>query len=310
MITKLIIKKNILFLLFLILVIINTFSYAGGPGSTSAAFLKIGVGARPAGMGGAFTAVANDVNSIFWNPAGLLSINNNEFIFMHNDWFENINYEYIGYAHKLNKNVIGIGVSYVNLGNIDVTQINGLSPVTNLGTTDAKDMLLIFSYAKKFIKKINTGINFKYINETIESKSADAFAFDIGTNISLINKKWMCALVLQNIGSKIKFINKSYSLPAALKIGTAYKLDNIDLTLSIDICKPNDNTWTTNIGGEYLYKNFYFRAGYSSINDAGSGLTGGTGFRFLKYKLDYAYVPYGDLGSSHRISFNINFSSK
>ena len=43
-------------------------------GTTSAVFLKLEQGVRPIGMGGAYTAAADDVNSIMWNPAGLAKV--------------------------------------------------------------------------------------------------------------------------------------------------------------------------------------------------------------------------------------------
>ena len=48
-------------------------------GTAAAAFLKIDAGSRPMGMGGAFTGLADDINTLFWNPAGLASIQDQEF---------------------------------------------------------------------------------------------------------------------------------------------------------------------------------------------------------------------------------------
>ena len=49
-----------------------------GAGTVGAAFLKIEGGSRPVGMGGAFAGLANDVNTIFWNPAGLTAVQDQE----------------------------------------------------------------------------------------------------------------------------------------------------------------------------------------------------------------------------------------
>ena len=72
-------------------------------GTTAAAFLKIDSGTRPMAMGGAFTGLANDVNTLFWNPAGLTSIEFREFSAMQNFSIADINSQAIGYAQRLNK---------------------------------------------------------------------------------------------------------------------------------------------------------------------------------------------------------------
>ncbi len=56
-----------------VLILILSFNcYAAGPGTTAASFLKIGVGARAAAMGDAFTAVADDPTALYWKLANLL----------------------------------------------------------------------------------------------------------------------------------------------------------------------------------------------------------------------------------------------
>ena len=72
-------------------------------GTTAAAFLKIDSGTRPMAMGGAFTGLANDVNTLFWNPAGLTSIEFREFSAMQNFSIADINSQAIGYAQRLNQ---------------------------------------------------------------------------------------------------------------------------------------------------------------------------------------------------------------
>ncbi|MCB0296475.1 MAG: UPF0164 family protein, partial [Calditrichaeota bacterium] len=68
-------------------------------GTTAAQFLKIGAGARPIGMGGAYTALANDILSIYWNPAGLSRvIGNGEAAFNHAEWLAETNYDFAAFS--------------------------------------------------------------------------------------------------------------------------------------------------------------------------------------------------------------------
>ena len=70
-------------------------------GTTAAQFLKIGIGARALGMGGAYSAVSNDVTALYWNPAGLSSSKKNGIILDHQDWIMDVDLDFIGGPIKL-----------------------------------------------------------------------------------------------------------------------------------------------------------------------------------------------------------------
>src|SRR3990167_1240689 len=73
-------------------------------GTSGAAFLKIGAGARPTGMGGAYSAIADDVNAVYWNPGGLSTIKGkNEFVAMRAELFQSIQYNFFAFAHPMNE---------------------------------------------------------------------------------------------------------------------------------------------------------------------------------------------------------------
>src|SRR5438128_9985999 len=67
-------------------------------GTSSATFLKIGIGARAVGLGESFVAVANDPSAIFWNPAGLASMQRQEVELNHVSWPGDVNYEHLAYV--------------------------------------------------------------------------------------------------------------------------------------------------------------------------------------------------------------------
>lgn len=70
-------------------------------GTTVAQFLKIGAGARPISMGGAYTALADDINSIYWNPAGLAIIGGSgEATFNHAEWLADTQYDFAAFFLK------------------------------------------------------------------------------------------------------------------------------------------------------------------------------------------------------------------
>ena len=78
-----------------------------GAGTVGAAFLKVEGGSRPVGMGGAFAGLANDINTIFWNPAGLTAVRDQELTAMQHFSFADINNQSIGYAQRMDRLVWG-----------------------------------------------------------------------------------------------------------------------------------------------------------------------------------------------------------
>src|SRR5271170_6902635 len=80
-------------------------------GDTGAAFLKLDTGPRAIGMGGSFAGLADDVNAIQYDPAGLAYLTQKEVTLMHAIWFEDIFYDYLGVAWPLSGNMGTIGFS-------------------------------------------------------------------------------------------------------------------------------------------------------------------------------------------------------
>src|SRR5579864_5665137 len=69
-------------------------------GTTTANFLKLGVGARAEAMGEAYTAVADDATALHWNPAGITRVapDGGSIAFMHAPYIESTYYDYGGFA--------------------------------------------------------------------------------------------------------------------------------------------------------------------------------------------------------------------
>src|SRR6202142_2086172 len=89
-------------------------------GTSGAEFLKIGPGARPAGMGEAFTGVADDIHAIYWNPAGLGTLKTAEITGMHMQYFQSIQYEFAAFAYPTKENgTWGFATTNLHTDNID-----------------------------------------------------------------------------------------------------------------------------------------------------------------------------------------------
>ncbi|NIO19084.1 PorV/PorQ family protein [bacterium] len=283
-------------------------------GTTGATFLKIGVGASPMSMGEAFVAVADDANTIYWNPAGLNNISQPEITAMHNEWFEDIRYEFLGYVQPT-KRFGNFGIGFILLHMSKITRVKedelGLY-AGKAGTFSVSDKSFILAYGKEITDDISSGISLKIIQQINADVKGTGIAFDLGCLYKMPVDNLMAGLNVQNIGPAIKVEKERFALPLNIKLGFSYKIRQSFL-LAIDLNQPVDNYLNIGLGSEYWFKNiFALRLGYkyqSGANDLGSlsGLRAGCGFRWRDYGIDYAFVPYGELGNTHRISLHVKF---
>jgi len=266
--------------------------YANGPGTTAASFLKIGIGARASAMGDAFTALSSDGTSLYWNPAGLTYLTEKEILATYNSWFEEIKQGYLSFSFPSSKGKIGLGISYVDMGSIEGRDEEG-NPT---GDFTARDTHIFIGYAKR-LKKISWGITFGWLEDTIKNDKKNVFLGNVGL-LYPVSDRFTLGLAAQNIGGKLG----NDPLPLTFKLGAASKLKNV--TFALDIAKPQDNEVYYCLGAEWWLRDaLALRAGYKTNQDQGEGWSAGLGFKFGRSDLDYAYVPYGDLGKTHRISW-------
>jgi hypothetical protein len=82
------------------------------------------------------------------------------------------------------------------------------------------------------------------------------------------------------------------------------------LLVSCDLNKPLDNKLEIRTGAEWwLAELFALRAGYRTniAKNAGLGVSAGFGLKFSNYIIDYSFLPYGDIGNTHRLSLSYKF---
>lgn len=190
---------------FVVLFLTLSLSIVGQTRKYSNEFLNIGVDAAAMAMGNAVTSSVSDVTAGYWNPAGLMHIDNYELGLMHAAYFANIaQYEYAGFAMPIDKNsafgitAIRFGVDDIldttelidNQGNIDYNRINLFS---------AADYALQLSYARKpLIKDFYWGLNAKIIHRRI-GKFATAFGFGLDAALQYQTENWNYGLMLRDI---------------------------------------------------------------------------------------------------------------
>jgi len=159
-------------------------------------------------MSGAVTSSVDDVNSGYWNPAGLTAIEQGEISLMHSNYFANIaNYNYIAYAKPID-NQSAIGLSMIRFGVddiLDTTQLiddQGNINYDRINLFSSVDYGFIISYARKMLtKEISYGINTKIIRRIIgDFASSWGFGLDIGLQLKTSNN-WRFGLMARDIST-------------------------------------------------------------------------------------------------------------
>ena len=115
-----------------------------GSQNVGADFLKIGVGARAVSMGSAFVAAANDISAVYWNPAGLAHLDENQFSAMHAEWLSDMSFDFLGAAMPTQNGTIGLSAIYLCQDDIDRRDSSG----ADTGKFGAYDAALSVSYAR------------------------------------------------------------------------------------------------------------------------------------------------------------------
>ncbi len=308
-------------LVFLIMLLNISLVYGAKSGSKSLTFLNIAPNARVAAMGEGFTALADDVSAVYWNPAGLGILKNTEVGINYNLYFEDMSYINFQFAGVFDFGTIGLNVSSFNYGSID-NYING----NLMSSIKPSDMSVSLSYGFKMIRDLYFGITGKYISEKLtDNYKGISIAGDAGLlycDFLGIIKNLNFAVIAMNIGSGPKFDSEKNDLPMTLKGGFAYKLRFArsiaklkDINFTIDLIMPSDSDSGIRYGTELWWYNLpgridaAVRFGIKAPQDLGftSGITFGGGIRLFNVQIDYALVDFGDLGKTHRMGASYKF---
>jgi hypothetical protein len=275
-------------------------------------FLLISPGARAAGMGEAFVALADDATAVYWNPAGLAFQTGHEITFMHCKWLPallgagaDMYYEFLAYRQYVPglHGTLGGNITFFNMGEMNQT---GESGPEIIGTFQSWDLNVTLSYATKLNENLGLGVSARYIRSNLAPVGAgeekgtgigNAFAVDVGV-------LWKMPFIrglsfganLSNMGPKITYIDAAQAdpLPTNLKLGFAYRLLDSDynrLTLGIDtnkllVVRHKDGA------PDPFYKAIFSAWGDGSFNDQMKRLISSIGAEYVYNNMIFLRAGY------------------
>lgn len=301
-------------------------------GTTSAAFLKIGAGARASAMAGAYTALSDDPYALYWNPAGLAYPAVKTLAFTHNDYFEGLKQEYFGFVApgekirflgggKIKNGNLGLGLNYFytpkdlerRSGSFENDPLNPISPVE--GKFKAYDLAFSIGYGYNLDGGLRLGGALKFIRQSIDAESGNTAALDLGAlyDFGWLDRRFTAGFAVQNLGPGVKFDEKRFPLPLTFRAGLSHRIHEKGPLVSMDLSKPIDNYPSLALGLEHpLSDKLYLRTGYRCRQygnelGAASGFAAGLGLNYRQFSFDYAFSPFGDLGAAHRLSLSFRF---
>jgi hypothetical protein len=312
-------------------------------GTSAAPFLKIPVGSRGVGMGGAFVSVADDPSALFWNPGGLPRVGSMGVIVDHSPWLPGLQFNFAGAVVPVpDFGTIGVSVTALTTDQMDVT-----TPEDEMGTGETFDASFIsigFSYGVFLTDRFSIGATVKYINERIWHSTATGFAFDFGTIYNTPLEGLRLGFSISNFGPKRQIGGEDlnvnvdidsgqkgnslvvgelktdeFDLPLLMQVGLSmdvWQYGGNQLTIAVDGINPSDNAQSINTGAEFsmFNKMFILSAGLSELllKDNERGFTMGAGFNTsidgsIKLNIGYAFQEFIHLNNVNRFSLMLLF---
>jgi len=277
-------------------------------GTAFAAPIDLQIGCRPKAMGGAFVAVADDINAGYWNPAGLKLVENKGFSFMHSNPFSipEVSLDYIALvipdAFPWMKGALGL--SYLKLAaKLEEGQDDYTNPMEdNIYTLSVGSVI--------WEDSLYYGVNVKALDISAEEIKRSGMGFDFGL-LWKINESFSAGMMMRNLSSHLG--NENF--PVEKRFGIAGRFLDDKLIVAADYNSKEEvegqrDYWGSHFGAEYrIIDSLALRLGSDKGNlTAGFGFDfGGAGKGIPAGTFDYSYAKNEDLDYTHRFSLTILF---
>ncbi len=289
----------------------TTMAQSGGePG----AFLRLGMGSRALGMGGAYTGVADDGSAPYWNPAGLgVDTRRRGITIMSRRMPLDRSQVALSYTQKLDPGG-GIGFAWIRYGvdNIDARDLNGQPR----GTISDSENALLMAFSPRLHEKVSVGVTMKVLLYRLAGQSAKGFGGDIGIQVKP-TKPLTLGIMFRDIGTRISWntsglfpqtIQRKETVPRSVTLGGAYGFHDGQVLVAADLETAQRLGAEFRIGVDLsVSRGFQLRAG---LNDgqlaAGAGFQ--TSVKSTRQRLHYVFLTDRiGLNETHMFEWEIGF---
>ena len=311
---------------------------ASKTGATGSQFLKIGVGARAAGMAGAYGSIADDLTAIYWNPAGVADLDGMSANFSYTEWFGGFNHSFAAISFPMGPSY-NLAFNAISLSSDDIPITTIMDDDGEGATYNVNDVAFGLTFSGYLTEEFSFGINAKYVSNSFSQTSANAIAFDIGTRYDVGVYGIKLGFSIHNLGVEMNYEGEELSTAKKLYDGlnasqldaeyTSYpyqmpivfrasisseiiKQEEHNLIAVLDFNTLSDAGEQFALGAEYTWNGLLsFRGGYIFGKDQ-MGIAGGVGLNYMSGyfdgRFDYSINPTTDLGLIHRIGLDLQLN--
>jgi hypothetical protein len=281
--------------------------------------LELELGARPAALGGAFTAIPGSPQALFYNPAGLGTMERTALALDFQRRYEAIDIFSAATGIRLPRGTLGIGMIYVDNGDVEEEQdfqLTGRRP-------SSYDVAFLGAYALSLVEGLSLGATGRILrSEVADQFGATSVSADLGLLLDELFGGLSLGVALRNLGQGVQLegATRRDPLPLLLRFGGSLRLGKPaagpQFLLAADLVKPRDDHVLMSVGSEVSYQipeggtleSLSGRAGYHGSggpSDDLGNLTFGIGFRMSAAEVDYAFETFDILGNVHRLTLTL-----
>jgi hypothetical protein len=286
---------------------------------------------RGTALGGAVVADSGNIESVYYNPAGLAAITQRCAVAGYMAYLIDIKSGLLAYVEPRGKwGVWGANITYTNYGKFDKRDNTGV----DLGTFYASDITLGLTYAYPLKPNLGLGTNAKFVYSKIDHFTGTALAFDLGGQYQVIPGRMRLGAGIFNLGwTTSAYVQTRDKLPVVYRLGVTGNPEGLPATLFFTMSLNQDMAENHSLGhfdvGQFLsdiyyglgaefrpVESFYLRLGYNTqgqdervgtSKDYMAGMSGGVGFDMTLMRLDIGFASHGELGFVTRAAISANF---
>lgn len=336
-------KYRLIIVAALMMLVAATMAQAGDElkiGTAGAQHLRIPVGSRGTAMGGSVIANSSGLDAIYWNPAGVSSIEGTEVMWSNRQYIADIDINYFAAAHRFGDfGVLGIDAKMLSVPDEMVRTVD--FPEGTGETFSSSFGVVGLTYSRTLTDRVSLGMNGSVVYEKIAEQTAMGLAFDIGFNYNPGWQNVTFGAVIKNFGPKMRYDgpgfdkptntgddpnslphntrtqSASYEIPSFVQLGAAWNVlqqERNSLNVSGTFQSNNFSQDEWHVGAEYaLDKKLFLRGGYVASKQTeylyGPSLGAGLKFRLgdSQWQFDYAWSSSDFFDDNQYFTFQVGF---